>query len=553
MSKSMSQQDVLRVEPGGTTGHTLLEKGNEVAVQETKNGWSKVKAFNLPDEPVGWVPTASLSGQEAQVIDKKAFADLCWDMELRFGINAHYLAAVAELRSKTTADEKDFLFGPFRLSQSEFDAGRVDKDHLEGDFKPEDISSWRMQTTVFAAMTRRAEDELEKLLGQGQRASAAELLLAQMLGPQAAATLIKTPTTTIGAALQDVKDRDQLLQRYGLSGDKTGEMTLQQIANDLTPALKAVESFITEAGASIVPEPVAALPVGGGSFADKCRKFMPMLMDKFGLTKEQAAGVFGNLGYESGGFKFFHEIGQHDGQGGYGWAQWTGGGPGGRRKNFFDWCESQHPPLQPKDDESSFGFLCFELSGTYKNAITALKRTKPGDFREATRSFEENFEKAGVTAMDARYDWAQKALAALANPPQEPAGSTGTRQAGTATGGARYVAQNPERWQGRSVGTGECVAFVQEAAHAPETANWKRAGLVRGDLSIPQGAAIATFEQNGRYGNQPGRSHAAIYISQNDQGLNVWDQWKGHNVDKRLKRFGGTTPVDDGDQFYVIG
>ena len=263
--KIMRQQDVMRVEPEGTTGHTILERGEKVAVKETKDGWSRVQAFELGDEPIGWVPITSLRDSEVEGIDKTAFAESCWDMELRFGISAHYLAAVAELRSNTTADEKDGLVGPFRLSQSEFDAGRVDRDHLEGDFKSEDISNWRRQTTVFAAMTRRAEDELEKLLGHGQRASAAELHLAQMLGPRPAATLIKTPTTTVGAALKDVKDRDQLLQRYGLSGDKTGEMALQKIADDLTPALKAVESFITEAGASIVAEVVAALPVGGGA------------------------------------------------------------------------------------------------------------------------------------------------------------------------------------------------------------------------------------------------------------------------------------------------
>src|SRR3984893_14155498 len=263
--KIMLQQDRLRVEAGGTGGHTTLERDEKVAVDQTKNGWSFVLAFELGDPPPsGWVPNTSLGDPEVEVIDKTDFAESCWDMELRFGISAHYLAAVAELRSNTTADKKDGLVGPFRLSQSEFDAGRVD-DHLKGHFEPENISNWSMQTTVFAAMTRRAEDELEKLLGHGQRASAAELHLAQMLGPQTAATLIKTPTTTVGTALKDASDRDQLLQRYGLSGDKTGEMTLQKIADDLTPALKAVEPFITEAGASIVAQVVAALPVGGGA------------------------------------------------------------------------------------------------------------------------------------------------------------------------------------------------------------------------------------------------------------------------------------------------
>ena len=83
------------------------------------------EAFEVVDNPVGWVPTASLTRTE--VISKGTFAGRCWDLELRFGVNSHYLAAVAELRSKTIAEEKDGLVGPFRLSQSEWDAGRADQ------------------------------------------------------------------------------------------------------------------------------------------------------------------------------------------------------------------------------------------------------------------------------------------------------------------------------------------------------------------------------------------------------------------------------------------
>ena len=58
-------------------------------------------------------------------------------------------------------------------------------------------------------------------------------------------------------------------------------------------------------------------------------------MERFDLTAEQAAGVFGNLGTESAGFMAFHEKGQPEGKGGYGWAQWTAD----RRIEFFDFCK----------------------------------------------------------------------------------------------------------------------------------------------------------------------------------------------------------------------
>jgi hypothetical protein len=51
-----------------------------------------------------------------------------------------------------------------------------------------------------------------------------------------------------------------------------------------------------------------------------------------------------------------------------------------------------------------------------------------------------------------------------------------------------------------------------------------------------------------------GSSHAAIYISQDDEGIRVWDQWVGQPVHERLIRFRGKTgnAVNDGDAFHVI-
>lgn len=63
------------------------------------------------------------------------------------------------------------------------------------------------------------------------------------------------------------------------------------------------------------------------------------LQKDYGLTKNQAAGVIGNLAIESGFFQKYHEGSQKDGQGGYGWVQWT---EKTRRRRFFAFARQNH-------------------------------------------------------------------------------------------------------------------------------------------------------------------------------------------------------------------
>jgi hypothetical protein len=118
-----------------------------------------------------------------------------------------------------------------------------------------------------------------------------------------------------------------------------------------------------------------------------------------------------------------------------------------------------------------------------------------------------------------------------------------------------YIASQPGTYAGRSVGSGQCVAFVQIAASAPLTAQWRRGSKVRGNFALPAGSAIATFDETGRYANSTsGESHAAIYMSQDASGLHVWDQWSGQPVHQREIRFRGGSgkAVNDGDRYFVI-
>jgi hypothetical protein len=121
-----------------------------------------------------------------------------------------------------------------------------------------------------------------------------------------------------------------------------------------------------------------------------------------------------------------------------------------------------------------------------------------------------------------------------------------------------HVASKHEQHHGKAVGNGHCVAFVREVTGLPPTAGWRRGELVRGSGCAP-GTAIATFDPNGRYGNHTdGRSHAAILLAEQEDGLLVLDQWKQQPEDQpvhqRLIRYRGGVgkAVNDGDRFHTI-
>ena len=73
--------------------------------------------------------------------------------------------------------------------------------------------------------------------------------------------------------------------------------------------------------------PPEAVERGGGRgdlYAQRAPMIMADLKRELGLTHEQAAGLVGNLGYESAGFKALQEGRPISGAGGFGYAQWTG-------------------------------------------------------------------------------------------------------------------------------------------------------------------------------------------------------------------------------------
>jgi hypothetical protein len=105
------------------------------------------------------------------------------------------------------------------------------------------------------------------------------------------------------------------------------------------------------------------------------------------------------------------------------------------------------------------------------------------------------------------------------------------------------------------IGAGHCVDFVKAAACVPRTAAWQEGAEVRGNPHIARGTA--TFESDGSYTSESG-NHAAIYLSQDDRGIWVYDQWQGQPVHKRLIPFEGGSggkwgsKSNDGTGFALI-
>lgn len=162
-------------------------------------------------------------------------------------------------------------------------------------------------------------------------------------------------------------------------------------------------------------------------FTDKAPWIMNLLRADFGLTVEEAAAILGNIGHESGGFKYFQEIKPTvpGSRGGFGWCQWTGP----RRKEFEAYCARNK--LDPFSDKANYGFLFTELKGSEKAAIPALKKAK--GLEAKVSAFERSFERAGVINMPSRMRWANQAMAAWkikqgAKPPYAiaPSGQTDT-------------------------------------------------------------------------------------------------------------------------------
>jgi hypothetical protein len=297
---TMNTITTLRVEPNGAREPTVANDGDQVEALGTqvvngptaKETWTKVQLLEVDALPSGWVPTENIdfgTSTPDQQIEMPDVARQCWWVYLMSGVNPYYLVAIAQLRSDLFGDQDSTGIGPFRFTQAEWDAGRINPKFGLGTYREKDISDWRMQCIMYGAMTLDARDSLEVALGRPP--SWIELYLSQLIGAKAASTSIASPNATLDAAFvgllpQDLPPGgltgDQILDRYStLLRDKgppprvlKGSEAINEILSNLQDALEAVQATIADVGNEFVgansngappdtpdvPDPKASIP-----------------------------------------------------------------------------------------------------------------------------------------------------------------------------------------------------------------------------------------------------------------------------------------------------
>lgn len=141
------------------------------------------------------------------------------------------------------------------------------------------------------------------------------------------------------------------------------------------------------------------------SFNQNAPTLMKNLMSDFKLTKEQAAGIVGNLAHESGGLQAgIQEKNPLAGRGGLGWAQWTGS----RRNQFEDYLK--RTGQQANDPNANYGFLKQELTTDPRYRATMERVRESKSANDAMMVFEKGYEGAGIKHYESRQKWANTAM-----------------------------------------------------------------------------------------------------------------------------------------------
>lgn len=399
----MTDQAPLLTEPkddSPDTGRTAPQ-GAEVQVLAQDGTFLKVIVLDADQEPQGWVfdERVDLKGSPPTgPIDKPEFTLQCWREAVGANANPHYMAAVAEMRSKTATGDINGRAGPFCMTQTEWDASRADPAFGLDGVGARDIRDWRLQCAMFALRASSAEAQLRAELQKDPPSqtdpSAAHLYLAQLTDAATASGAVKKPNSTITVPFPDLATPVQV----------QADAVIKQIADALQPVLDSTRAAVTEAGTTLLgsapQEGVVAkagdplskdLKVPAGDFAAKAPTIMAKLMSDFGLNDVQAAAILGNIGHECAGFRHMQEIAPlQGGRGGLGWCQWTAS----RRVSFEKFLAKRNAP--PNDDKANYDYLKQELQGKpqYDNAIRDLKQTST--LEAGVKAFELAFEKANI-------------------------------------------------------------------------------------------------------------------------------------------------------------
>ncbi|MCJ2035696.1 BPSL0067 family protein [Methylobacterium sp. J-068] len=98
---------------------------------------------------------------------------------------------------------------------------------------------------------------------------------------------------------------------------------------------------------------------------------------------------------------------------------------------------------------------------------------------------------------------------------------------------------------------GQCVSYVKTVCPSlPATFAWKKGPPVKGNDKLLPGTVIATFSGL-KY-----KGHAAIYVGQDEDGIQVYDQYvtppSPKPVGPRTLRWKASGNSNNGNNFYVV-
>ncbi|HEY4045038.1 MAG TPA: phage tail tip lysozyme [Rhodopila sp.] len=264
----------LRKTPGGEDTRREAPKGHPVTV----NGQDQVNAdlyFNIQvddvdGQPKGWVKADSVNQSDSVVpIDRKLFAAECWRSAIDFGANAHYLVAVATLRSNIADGVVGDEAGPFRLLPTEWVAKEWGAAELLLRLDPELLFDWRMQCAAFALMAFRTAAQLQTKLGRGPTAT--ELFLAQLAGSGIAAQAQKSDESILtlltrqsDADFPPGQSHEKIVDRFAKwfkeNGQPvTGKQAFDTISAGLQMALDQTKSMVEATGAVVIADVFAGV------------------------------------------------------------------------------------------------------------------------------------------------------------------------------------------------------------------------------------------------------------------------------------------------------
>lgn len=236
---------------------------------------------------------------------------------------------------------------------------------------------------------------------------------------------------------------------------------------------------IMRGGGGGVDGPIAPFK-GSKTFDGMAPRIMGDLQRDFGLSKEDAAAILGNLGHESGGFRHMQELRPliPGSRGGWGWAQWTGP----RRRAFEAWAAARG--LDQSSYEANYGFLRHELQTTHRRALEQTKRAQ--GLSEKTRVFEQLYEGAHPNhkGYASREKYAKRAMDLPDSSPPNIGGK------------GEQVAQLPvpQSWNPARL-AGDPKSYAISPKWSPDMLGWKKPSDFQNHMPWNSGSAAAIVNQ----------------------------------------------------------